>query len=567
MSYKGTILVIDDNVELLEYLKDFFMIYNYEVILAETGNEGIEKFREYLPDIVISDMRLPDKNGNIVVKEIKAIDKDVPIIIITGFSDKQLILSAMRNGALDLLKKPFKPKDLRYLINKIDTLFRKIKVKLSSSFVRWEKRELRISNDIYIIAPVVNFIFSNIDYISESVSFMKNGLQELLINAVEHGNLNISYEEKQELLERERGDYSSHLKNKAALPEYSDKYVTIKVFSNPDYLKIIIEDMGNGFDPACIPDPQNPENFLKEHGKGILMAMHAYENVEYNEVGNCVTLLKYADRKKDDHIVEDGRDSFEIFDKLQYYRKLKDDFDFELNLACEFQTTFLPKKEDILKFSGIKSDYIFEPYLQVSGDFIDMSKLEENVYGYFISDISGHGVAAALISSMLKVFFSLYGKDMLSPQLLYEMLNMEFFSYLNSGDYFTSFYGIYFEKERKFVYTNANHPPPFLLRAESGEIIPLNTEGFFVGIFKTSKFEEKEVILNPGDRILFYSDGITQAKNVERGEFGEERLIEVYRNGSDRDITTLLDKIYEEVKNFSSERIDDDVTIAMIEIE
>lgn len=565
MSYKGTILIIDDNNDLLEYLKDFFMIYNYEVILAETGNEGIEKFREYLPDIVISDMRLPDKNGDIVVKEIKAINKEVPIIIITGFSDKQLILSAMRNGALDLLKKPFKPKDLRYLINKIDTLFRKIKVRLSSSFVEWEKRELKISNDIYIISPVVNFIFSNIDYISGDVSFLKNGLQELLINAVEHGNLNISYDEKQELLEK--GDYNNRLKEKASLPEFKDKYVTIKVFSTPEYLKVIIEDMGNGFDLSSIPDPANPENFLKESGKGILMALHAYDKVDYNEVGNCVTLIKFADGKRDGEIIEDKRESFEIFDKLQYFTKLKDNFDFELNLAREFQTTFLPKKEDIVNFSGVKSDFIFKPCFQVSGDFIDMSKLDESVYGYFISDISGHGVAAALITSMLKVFFSLYGKDVLSPELLYEMLNSEFFNYLNSGEYFTSFYGIYFEKEKKFVYTNANHPPPFLLKASTREILPLNTEGFFVGIFKESKFEEKEVFLETGDRILLYSDGITQAKNLEGREFGEERLIEIYKNGMDVPISGLLTNIYDEVNNFSTKKIDDDITIAMLEIE
>lgn len=565
MSYKGTILIIDDNNDLLEYLKDFFMIYDYEVILAETGNEGIEKFREYLPDIVISDMRLPDKNGNIVVKEIKAINKDVPIIIITGFSDKQLILSAMRNGALDLLKKPFKPKDLKYLINKIDTLFRKIKVKLSSSFVEWEKRQFRISNDIYAISSVVNFIFSNIDYISEEVSFMKNGLQELLINAVEHGNLNISYDEKQELLEK--GDYNRHLKEKAALPTYRDKYVTIKVFSTADYLKIIIEDMGNGFDLSSIPDPENPENFLKESGKGILMALHAYDKVEYNEIGNCVTLFKYADGKQNIDIYEDGKESFEIFDKLQYYTRLKKDYDFELNLAREFQNTFLPKKEEIAKFSGVKSDYIFKPWLQVSGDFIDMLKLDDNVYGYFISDISGHGVAAALISSMLKVFFSLYGKDVLDTQGVYVMLNREFYSYLNSGEYFTSFYGIYFQKERRFMYTNANHPPPFLLRAKTGEIIPLNTEGFFVGIFNESRFDDKDVFLEPGDRILFYSDGITQARNPKHGEYGEERLIEIYKKGKNMSISDLLNKIFDEVKNFSNHKIDDDVTIAMIEIE
>ncbi|MCK4761594.1 MAG: SpoIIE family protein phosphatase [Candidatus Aminicenantes bacterium] len=566
MSIKGTILIIDDNNDLLEYLKDFFLIYNYEVILAETGNEGIEKFREFLPDIVISDMRLPDKNGNIVVKEIKAINKDVPIIIITGFSDKQLILSAMRNGALDLLKKPFKPKDLRYLINKIDTLFRKIKVKLSSSFVQWEKRELRMPNDIYIIAPVVNFIFSNIDYISEDISFMKNGLQELLINAVEHGNLNISYTEKQELLEK--GDYNRCLREKACQPEFHDKHVIIRVFSTPDYLRIEIEDKGQGFDLSSIPDPENPENFLKEHGKGILMAMHAFDQVQYNEIGNCVKLTKYADDKKESDVPAHDIEDFDIYKDLLKYKKTSDDFDFELNLAHEFQNTFLPKKDDISKFKGIKSDFIFEPCSKVSGDFIDMIHLEENTYGYFISDISGHGMAAALISSMLKVFFSLYAKEVLSPEGIYVMLNKEFFTYLNSGEYFTSFYGIYFEEEKKFVYTNANHPPPLLLRAKTGRIELLNTEGFFVGIFKESDFEEKEVFLEKGDRILFYSDGITQGKNPDDEEYGEDRLIEAYKNGADMSIGKLLDKIYDEVKVFTHHvKIDDDVTIAMIEIQ
>jgi len=565
MSLKGNILIIDDNNDLLEYLKDFFMIYNYEVILAETGNEGIEKFRQYRPDIVISDMRLPDKNGNIVVKEIKEMDKDVPIIIITGYSDKQLILSAMRNGALDLLKKPFKPKDLRYLINKIETLFKKIKVKLSSSFVQWEKRELRIFNDIYIISPVVNFIFNNIDYISDDVSFMKNGLQEILINAVEHGNLDITYEEKQTLLEK--GDYNHSLKEKAALPEYQGKYVNIRVFSTPDYLKIIVEDMGKGFDLSAIPDPNNPENFLRESGKGILMAMHAFDRVDFNDVGNQVSMIKYTNSEAGKETAHDEWEGADLVDKLEYYTRLKENFDFELNLAAEFQNTFLPKKSDIAEFSDINCDYIFIPYLKVSGDFIDMRRLDENVYGFFISDISGHGVAAALITSMLKVFFSLYGKDVLSTELLYNVLNDEFYSYLNAGEYFTSFYGIYFKKEKRFLYTNANHPAPFLLRARTKEIIPLNTQGFFVGVFEDTVFEEKEVILEEGDRILFYSDGITQAKDPKRQEFGEDRLLKIYREGEDMPIGDLLQRIRDEVFKFSWGKIEDDITLAMMEIE
>lgn len=567
MNYKGKILIVDDNIDLLDYLKDFFMIYNYDVILAETGAEGINKFREFMPDIVISDMRLPDKNGNIVVKEIKEIDRDVPIIIITGYSDHQLILSAMKNGAVDLLKKPFKPNDLKYLINKIETLFRKIKVKLSASFVQWEKRHIIIRNDIHIIRSVVDFIFSNIDYISEDVSFMKIGLQEVLINAIEHGNLDITNREKQELLDR--GDYNRILKERMQLPEYRGKFVDIKIFSTPEYLKISIQDMGKGFDLSSIPDPENPENFLKESGKGILMAIHAFDRVEYNDVGNCVTLIKHSEfveqRISDSKF--DEKEDLEVISKLRYYTKLKEEFDFELNLAAEFQNTFLPKKESLRELTGVKSDYIFKPLLKVSGDFIDISKLEENVYGYFISDISGHGVAAALISAMLKVFFSLYGKDVLSPQLLFDLLNQEFFSYLNSGEYFTSFYGIYFVEEKKFVYTNANHPAPFLLRVNSGEIVPLNTDGFFVGVFKESVFEEKEVFLEKGDRILFYTDGIIEAKNERQQEFGEARLRKMYREGTGIGISELIENIKNAVFDFARNDVEDDIAIAIIEIE
>jgi serine phosphatase RsbU (regulator of sigma subunit)/ActR/RegA family two-component response regulator len=552
-------------VDLLEYLKDFFMIYNYEIILADSGNEGIEKFREFSPDIVISDIRLPDKSGNIVVKEIKEMDKDVPIIVITGYSDHDLILSAMQNGAVELLKKPFKPKDLKYLVSKIETLFKKIRVKLSAACLQWEKRHLKIINDINIIPSVTDFIFSHVDYIFKEVSFMKIGLQEILINAIEHGNLNISYKEKQRLLAADQ--YNRILREKAALPENADKYVDVKVFSTPEYLKIIVEDMGPGFDLSSIPDPENPENFLNENGKGIMMTMNAFDEVTYNDTGNQVTLVKYSEEKDAQAIERSGDlESFDLVDRLKRFTKMKEEFDFELNLASEFQRTFLPRKDELKKFTGIRSDYIFIPLQKVSGDFIDITKLEESIYGYFISDISGHGVAAALISSMLKVFFSLYGKDVLSPQLLYEILNEEFFSYLNSGEYFTSFYGIYFEEEKKFVYTNANHPSPLLLRARTGELIQLDTEGFFVGVFKGTEFEEKEVFLEKGDRILFYTDGITEAKDKNMEEFGTARLKQIYQEGKDTGISTLIARIKEAAFEFAGGNIEDDVTIAIIEI-
>ena len=86
-------------------------------------------------------------------------------------------------------------------------------------------------------------------------------------------------------------------------------------------------------------------------------------------------------------------------------------------------------------------------------------------------------------------------------------------------------------------------------------------------MFKESKFEEKEVVLEKGDRILFYTDGITEAKNKKMENFGEERLIEIYKEQARNDISTLIQKIKDAAFEFANEKIEDDITIAIIEIE
>jgi sigma-B regulation protein RsbU (phosphoserine phosphatase) len=168
---------------------------------------------------------------------------------------------------------------------------------------------------------------------------------------------------------------------------------------------------------------------------------------------------------------------------------------------------------------------------------------------------------------MLKVFFSLYAKDILSPELLFEILNQEFFNYLNSGEYFTSFYGIYFRDENKFIFTNANHPAPLLLKYNKDEIIPLNTDGFFVGIFKDSVFEEKEVLLEKGDRILFFTDGILEAKAQNNEEFGLERVKKIYIEEKKTCLQDLINIIKNSVLKFTGMNIEDDITILGLEIE
>lgn len=559
----GRLLIIDDNKDLLEFLRDFFRKNGFDVLLALTAMDGVEKFKSFMPDVVITDMRLPDKPGNWVVKEVKSVNKKTPVIIITGYSDHHLIVEAMENGATELLKKPFKQKDLKYLLSKIEILLKRLHVDLSSRFVCWEKRHYQIENDIHVVPILVDYLFDRVDYLCENDSFLRIGLQEILINAIEHGNLEISYSDKQKMLDS--GDYNQMLMERAKEETYRHKRVDIKVFSTPQYLKVIVEDMGNGFDMSALPNLGDPENFFRESGKGILMAINAFDRVQYNDIGNVVTLVKQSDFSEK-AVVYDERERFDIFEKYTQYIKLKDEFELELNLAAEFQNTFLPDREKIKNLNGVYCDYIYIPLLKVSGDFVDISELEENIYGFFISDISGHGVAAALISSMLKVFFSLYAKDVLSPQLLFEILNQEFYSYLNAGEYFTSFYGIYFQEEKRFVYTNANHPPPLLLKKGKETVESLSSEGFFVGVFKDTVYEEQEVFLDEGDRILFFTDGILEAKNRSGEEFGLQRLTRIFIEERNTYASDLIYIIKNSVNRFCENIVEDDITIAIMEI-
>lgn len=116
------ILVVDDNCDFLEYMKDFLQTFNFECFTAKNVQDGLKEFYKVKPDIVISDLRMPDSSGDILVRYVKKLSKNVPIIIVTGYSDHYRILKALKWGAIELIKKPFKLDTLEYLVKRIETL-------------------------------------------------------------------------------------------------------------------------------------------------------------------------------------------------------------------------------------------------------------------------------------------------------------------------------------------------------------------------------------------------------------------------------------------------------------
>jgi DNA-binding response OmpR family regulator len=110
------VLVIDDDQDVLEFLRTFFENLGHEVILCDKAKEGVKQVVVNIPDLVLLDIMMPDKDGLTILKEIKELDKEAPVVMITAYKDADRVIEAFRLGALDCLLKPF---NVDYIVNTV----------------------------------------------------------------------------------------------------------------------------------------------------------------------------------------------------------------------------------------------------------------------------------------------------------------------------------------------------------------------------------------------------------------------------------------------------------------
>lgn len=192
----------------------------------------------------------------------------------------------------------------------------------------------------------------------------------------------------------------------------------------------------------------------------------------------------------------------------------------------------------------------------LSGDYFDGIELGPNRVAVSIADVIGKGVPAALLMSNVQA--SVRALAGAAPAELAASLNASVRRNSTPGKFVTFFYA---ELEGNRVsYVNAGHCPPLLIRA-NGEIERLEAGGSVLGVFVEWSYEQGDVTLAPGDRLVLYTDGITEASNAASEEFGEERLIEMARCGAADDLPA---RVFEAVEAFSGKRAEDDATLLLV---
>ncbi|MBF0430310.1 MAG: ATP-binding protein [Fibrobacteria bacterium] len=218
----------------------------------------------------------------------------IPVIPI--LSNKNQAPALIQAGAWNCFIRPLDPDDLLYQLAKLIAERSDVYNPFS---VRYEERKIVIPNDFSLVVQVVkNLVYNSLPVEENSKYQVILGLNEIINNAIEHGNLGISYEEKRNALKH--AAFFKLAWERANREPFKSRVVTIKTKVFPSICKVeyVVMDEGNGFNWKKLPDPKNKINVLNRNGRGIMIAKYIFDEVHFNEKGNKATLIYYTHKKK-----------------------------------------------------------------------------------------------------------------------------------------------------------------------------------------------------------------------------------------------------------------------------
>lgn len=244
----------------------------------------------------------------------------------------------------------------------------------------------------------------------------------------------------------------------------------------------------------------------------------------------------------------------ELNDKLKL---MLEGIENEISLAKDIQQSFLPKNN--IHFNGYNITYLFKPSNEIGGDFCDVIFLENNRIAVIFADISGHGIPASLLFSMLRVYIREYAIKYDNTKELVECLNEKIIEVFPSGKFVSLFCMIIDTINNEIKYTKASQEPALLL--DNNKVIELETKGQVLGLFSKKdfpmlvNFEEKSINFKDDSVILLYTDGIIEAIKNEK-QYGIDKLKEEFLKNN-KDISKIE-------KSLLEYELDDDLTLMTI---
>ncbi|HEU5410322.1 MAG TPA: SpoIIE family protein phosphatase [Candidatus Acidoferrales bacterium] len=236
--------------------------------------------------------------------------------------------------------------------------------------------------------------------------------------------------------------------------------------------------------------------------------------------------------------------------------------DHEIEIASQIQRELLPKSFPEMSHVSVTGSTL--ACHSVGGDCFDVVALEGGRYGFFVGDVAGKGIAASLLATLLQgVFYTTAALDIPLAELT-KRVNQFLCERSSEDRYATLFYGV-LDPSGSLEYINAGHVPPLVRRA-SGEVVELGAANFPVGMFPEAEFASERALLQAGDYLVIYSDGVSEARNLRDEMFEQERLNELVKTFPGENVEQLAEAIRTGVRSFTGGAPQaDDVTMVVVQ--
>ena len=234
----------------------------------------------------------------------------------------------------------------------------------------------------------------------------------------------------------------------------------------------------------------------------------------------------------------------------------KDALEDELKAASDVQRRLLPKK--LPEIAGLKLASHYETSLYAGGDYYDIAQIADNQWGFLVADAEGHSAPAAVMMAMTCALFRSYPEPPAEPGELLYFLNQHLCKVADPS-FVTALYVVYDAANHHLKIARAGHPPPMIYRSAEKKAIEYTCGGVFpLGIDPYEQVPVTEAELQPGDRILMYTDGITERFSIDGETYGEERLLRQLEGDENLQPEELLTAIMKDVDDFANGHAADD---------
>lgn len=268
----------------------------HTVSFAANGREALVAAQQEVPDLIVTDLFMPECDGLELVSTVRRDFPTVPIVLITSQGSEELAAEALHRGAASYVPKRMVD---RYLAKTIGGLLNSLReqhqrVNLLGR-MESETCDFSLENDVSLVSALVGYVLESMSHIGigDDVARMRAGvaLEEALVNAIYHGNLEVD----SELRQRDDDAFYALINERRQQPPYCHRRVQVRVTMSPSKAEFVVRDDGPGFQVATLPDPTDPENLAKASGRGVMLMRSFMDEVSYNAKGNAVTMVKRAD--------------------------------------------------------------------------------------------------------------------------------------------------------------------------------------------------------------------------------------------------------------------------------